>query len=82
MEARDGDSKQAQRRVNHLVALELIPRPNALLCADCGHEWTLGQLRHEYDHYLGYSAEHHEDVEAVCTPCHHNRETFRRRAAA
>jgi hypothetical protein len=81
VEAREGDYRQARRRVNHLVDMELLPRPNDLPCTDCGHVWTPGQLRHEYDHHLGYAAEHHEDVQAVCTTCHHDRETNRRAAA-
>ena len=45
---------------------------------DCGHEYGSGERRHEYDHHLGYAAEHHEDVEAVCSKCHHAREDMRR----
>ena len=75
---RDGDQKQARRRVNHLVAVGVIPNPNEVPCTDCRH---LGDdRRHEYDHYLGYAAEHHEDVEAVCSTCHHARENGRRAA--
>lgn len=75
---RDGDQKQARRRVNHLVAVGLLPNPNDVPCTDCRH---LGaDRRHEYDHYLGYSAEHHEHVEAVCSTCHHAREDERRAA--
>ncbi len=77
---RDGDVKQARRRVNYLVEADLIPAPNALPCVDCGHEWEEGERRHEYDHHRGYAAEHHETVEAVCTTCHHAREM--QRAAA
>ena len=48
-----------------------MPDPGGVPCTDCGH---LGDdLRHEYDHYLGYAAEHHEDVQAVCSQCHHDR---------
>jgi hypothetical protein len=35
--------------------------------------WAPGERRHEYDHHLGYAAEHHGDVEAVCTVCHRAR---------
>jgi hypothetical protein len=76
--ARDGDALQARRRVNYLVEQGLLPRPNALPCADCGHVWAGGERRHEYDHHMGYEAAHHEDVEAVCTTCHHAREERRR----
>ena len=68
---RDGDRKQARRRVNHLVDVGLLPPPASLPCVDCGH---IGDgPRHEYDHHLGYAPEHHEDVEAVCAPCHRRR---------
>jgi hypothetical protein len=78
--ARDGDQKQARRRVNHLVDVGLLPPPNDVPCADCGHVWASCERRHEYDHHLGYAPEHHEDVEAVCTTCHHTREETRRAA--
>lgn len=72
VEPRDNDRKQARGRVNHLVTVGVLPRPGSLPCKDCGH---IGEgRRHEYDHYLGYSPEHHEDVEAVCSKCHHHRE--------
>jgi hypothetical protein len=77
---RDGDVLQARRRVNYLVEIGHLPPANKVLCADCGHEWAPGERRHEYDHYLGYSPEHHEDVQAVCTTCHHARENLRRAA--
>ena len=35
---------------------------------------------YEYDHHLGYAAEHHEHhehVEALCSKCHHAREVLR-----
>ena len=75
--ARSGDRKQARRRVNYFVDAGLIPDPNDLPCTDCGHVWTEGAKRHEYDHYLGYEAEHHEYVQAVCSTCHHARERRR-----
>lgn len=75
--ARDGDQKQARRRVNFFVEQGLLPHPNVLPCADCGHEWETGGRRHEYDHHLGYDAEHHEHVEPVCTRCHARREARR-----
>lgn len=77
---RAGDQAQARRRVNYLVEAGLIPAPNTLDCADCGHEWRDGERRHEYDHHRGYAPAHHEDVEAVCTTCHHARENQRRTA--
>ena len=71
--ARDGDVKQARRRVNYFVEAGLLPTPNSLPCVDCGHIWEADGVRHEYDHHLGYEATHHEDVEVVCANCHHNR---------
>lgn len=70
MPARDGDKVQARQRVNVEVRAGRRPHPNELPCADCGHVWEIGERRHEYDHHLGYAAEHHLDVEPVCTTCH------------
>lgn len=75
--ARDGDAKQARGRVNHFVKVGLLPDPDSLPCYDCGHIWIPGGRRHEYDHFLGYAAEHHEQVQAVCSKCHHDRERGR-----
>lgn len=75
---RSGDKLQARSRINHDVDLGLRPRPNELPCTDCGHVWKKGERRHEYDHHLGYEAEHHGDVEAVCSRCHSTRERKRR----
>jgi len=76
--ARSGDKKQARRRVNHLVAKGVLPRPNDLPCTDCGHMWKPGRRRHEYDHSNGYDVDHHESVQAVCTTCHSKRERARK----
>ena len=73
VESRDGDKLQARGRVNHLVRVGILPDPNDVPCVDCGHVWTEGERRHEYDHHRGYEAGHHEDVEAVCSRCHHRR---------
>lgn len=70
---RDGDRMQARQRINVEVRTGRRPRPNTLPCTDCGHVWSAGERRHEYDHYLGYAAEHHDDVEPVCTICHSRR---------
>lgn len=80
VQPRDGDYRQARRRVNYLVDQGLIPDPNDLPCTDCAHIYAVGGWRHEYDHHLGYAAEHHEDVQAVCTSCHRAREGLRRAA--
>jgi hypothetical protein len=78
MSPRDGDAIQARQRVNVEVRTGRRPHPNTLPCVDCGHIWRIGERRHEYDHYLGYAAAHHYDVESVCTTCHHAREEQRR----
>lgn len=70
---RDGDKKQARQRINVEVRTGRRPHPNSLPCADCGHAWSEGERRHEYDHHLGYAAEHHHSVESVCTTCHARR---------
>jgi hypothetical protein len=72
---RDGDKAQARGRVNYMVRVALLPDPNSLRCVDCWHIGT--DYRHEYDHYLGYAAEHHEQVEAVCARCHFARSEAR-----
>lgn len=71
--ARDGDRKQARARVNYLVQVGRLAHPSSLPCVDCGHVWSFGEKRHEYDHHLGYAAEHQLDVEPVCTECHDHR---------
>lgn len=75
---RDGDKKQARRRINYLVDQGRIPHPNDLPCMDCADEVFIGNYRHEYDHALGYDGENQLYVEAVCSKCHHNREGARR----
>ncbi len=74
--SRDGDRAQARVAVNQDVKAGRIPRPDSLPCFDCGHVTGDGR-RHEYDHHLGYGAEHHKAVQAVCSTCHHRRETDR-----
>jgi hypothetical protein len=75
--AMDGDRKQARHRVNMEVKSGHRPHPTELPCVDCGHVWKLGERRHEYDHHLGYAAEHHLDVEPVCTTCHTLRDSVK-----
>lgn len=70
---RNGDKKQARSKVNHAVQKGNIPKPNDLPCTDCGHIWTDGERRHEYDHARGYESESHFDIEPVCTLCHAKR---------
>ena len=74
---RDGDKKQARRRINHQIKIGLRPHSNELPCVDCGHVWNQGERRHEYDHYCGYEAKSHDKVEVVCTKCHRAREIGR-----
>lgn len=71
---RDGDKKQARQRINVEVRTGRRKHPNDLPCVDCGHIWREGERRHEYDHHLGYGADHHYDVEPVCTECHSKRD--------
>lgn len=75
--ARDGDKVQARQRINVEVRTGRRPHPNQLPCVDCGHVHARGERRHEYDHYLGYAAEHHLDVQSVCTDCHAKRDSAR-----
>lgn len=78
--ARDGDKKQARQRINVEVRTGRRAHPNTLPCADCGHVWADGERRHEYDHHLGYAAQHHGDVESVCTSCHAKRDSLKAKA--
>lgn len=79
---RDNDKLQARHHVNLSVKAGRLPIPNAIPCADCGHVVTSSnpsrKEAHEYDHYLGYGADNHLLVQAVCVPCHHQREKARR----
>lgn len=74
---RDGDKRQARRRINYLVEQGRIPHPDDLPCTDCGDGVYANSYRHEYDHALGYDGENQLIVEAVCSRCHHNREDAR-----
>src|SRR5437867_717404 len=49
-EPRDGDKKQARKRVNQMVLWGRLPRPSDVPCFDCGHRGL--DRRHEYDHFL------------------------------
>lgn len=64
------DKKEARKVANRAVRLKMLPRPCALPCVSCGHIYIKGERRHEYHHYLGYDAEHHLSVQAICTTCH------------
>lgn len=74
---RDGDASQARSRVTYLITAGRLSHPRTLPCTDCGQRWAPGLSRHEYDHHLGYGAEHHEHVEPVCARCHNKRERDR-----
>ena len=58
----------ARQRINVEVRMGRRVHPNTLVCIECGHLGT--ERRHEYHHHLGYAAEHHHDVVAICTTCH------------
>lgn len=75
---RDGDKVQARQRINVEVRTGRRPHPNTMPCADCGHVWRDGERRHEYDHHLGYAAQHHGDVQPVCTLCHAARDSAKK----
>lgn len=79
---RDGDHLQARARTNQAVRTGVLPSPNDLPCTDCGHDHASDGKRHEYDHHLGYSAEHQLSVQAVCVSCHRKRDANRRRRTA
>lgn len=70
----EADKLRARALVNLRVRTGKMPHPNTLLCVDCGHAWSVGERRHEYDHPRGYTAFGKLDVEAVCTRCHHRRD--------
>lgn len=61
--SRDGDRVQARQSVYYAVRRGRIPHPSTLACVHCG------QPAKEYDHHLGYAAEHHYDVQPICRPC-------------
>lgn len=79
---RDGDKKQARRRINYLVEQGRIPHPDDLPCFDCADMVFTGKFRHEYDHARGYDGENQLYVEPVCSRCHHSREETRNAIAA
>jgi len=68
----DGAKMQANHRVTYLVSVGILPKPSVIPCSKCGH---MGQDRkHEYHHFMGYAAEHHEVVECLCTKCHKSKD--------
>jgi hypothetical protein len=73
--SRDGDKKQARAKVNYAVERQRMPRANTVPCFDCGHIGS--DKKHEYDHYKGYDAVNHLEVQCVCVPCHLKREKLR-----
>lgn len=71
---RDGDKKQARRRVNYLVECGAMLHPNNLACVDCKDgEDRPRKRRHEYDHPHGYDGQNQLVVEVVCSACHRAR---------
>jgi hypothetical protein len=76
--SRDGDKIQARKRIDVLVRTGRLPHPSSISYTDCGHTSDDPVLsRHEYDHHLRYGAEHHYDVQVVCSKCHSRREIAR-----
>jgi hypothetical protein len=75
---RDGDKRQANAKVRVAVQNGRMPRPSDVPCFDCRHIGP--DRRHEYDHYRGYSAGNHLQVQAVCKRCHALREVNRRKS--
>lgn len=67
---RDGDKRQAREKVHSEIRNGRMPSASSVPCMDCGRSWVDGCLEHHYDHYLGYSLEHHLHVQAVCAGCH------------
>lgn len=65
---RDGDKRQASKRINSDVENGIRPNPNDLHCVMCGHKGN--DKRHEYHHVCGYEKEHHYDVMPFCSTCH------------
>lgn len=75
---RDGDRRQARRRINYLVEQGRIPKAADMPCFDCGDAVFTDNPRHEYDHARGYDGDNQLYVEPVCQRCHRNREEARR----
>jgi len=70
----EADRVRARSAINQKVRSGKVPDPNDVPCAVCGHKYTgKDGVRHEYDHYKGYSDKHHLDVQSVCTNCHKKR---------
>jgi len=81
-ETRDGDKKQARRRINYLVEQGVIPHPDEVPCSDCADGVWANSYRHEYDHARGYDGDNQLYVEPVCSRCHRIREEDRRACTA
>lgn len=77
---RDGDKQQARARTSREKRLGNLPNATDVPCMDCGRTSDETGLPHDYDHFAGYSAEHHRSVQPVCRACHAKREAARRQA--
>lgn len=68
-------TKAMKASANQAVHLEvragIRPHANTLPCTNCGHVYSPGERRHEWDHYLGYDRENWFSVVVLCTRCHH-----------
>lgn len=65
--ARNGDARQARRRLTHLIEIGQLPHPSKLACVGCGHVGA--DRQHVYRHPMGFAPEHHETVETMCSHC-------------
>lgn len=78
----DPQKQRARNAVKHEIVMGRLRPAKEFSCTDCGHEWSAGERRHEYDHHLGYDDAHLLDVQPVCTTCHAKREMARREKVA
>jgi hypothetical protein len=69
---RHPDRIAARNAVHAAVQRGELPPPWACPCVSCGNTAA------HWDHYLGYSPEHHLDVQPLCEDCHYERRRLRR----
>jgi hypothetical protein len=58
------DRRSARNAVRSAISAGMIPKAATLHCVDCG------EMAAEWDHYLGYTPEHHMHVLPRCRSCH------------
>ena len=61
---RNPDKRRAHQKVNNVIQVGRLPRPNILQCYYCPEK------AEQYHHHLGYKPEHWLDVIPVCIDCH------------